>query len=215
MLVTENDSEWWYRAGRSSTVEPPQTGFSATQNVCRILFCPLSENVHSHWHMLSSYLCCRPKQSSSRNLGPALIIFLIKVQCISSPVPVAGSLGPDRDLSCRLVLVMCLFFLRSLQGYIYMASQLGFWPFPSLIGWHCLARQRPAKTMINWTQIENYPSWWIDVRRTLEKRVGVWCKSNKVTRYWLTQILTHKCANAPNKMDYMFPIWYSNGDIFQ
>ena len=126
----------------------------------------------------------------------------------------AGSLGPDRDLSCRLVLVMCLFFWRSLLG-IYMASQLGFWPFPSLIGWHCLARQRPAKTMINWTQIENYPSWWIDVRRTLEKRVGVWCKSNKVTRYWLTQILTHKCANAPNKMDYMFPIWYSNGDILQ
>ena len=108
-----------------------------------------------------------------------------------------------------------LIFLRSLQGYIYMASQLGFWPFPSLIGWHCLARQRPAKTMINWTQIENYPSWWIDVRRTLKKRVGVWCKSNKVTRYWLTQILTHKCANAPNKMDYMFPIWYSNGDILQ
>jgi len=47
------------------------------------------------------------------------------------------------------------------------------------------------------------------VKRTTEKAVRVGCKSNKVPRYWLPQILIPKCANAP-VMDHLLPNWNSS-----
>lgn len=149
--------------------------------------------------LLSSYIFCRPKQSNSRNLGLALDS-RIQVQCISSPVPVGGSIGPDRDLSCRW-----------LRGY-NVTWQANFFDW--------LALPSKVTMLIKWTKIKKkLPFMMVWCEAHFGDASGCLMQEQQGTTNPDPQM--SQCSNhglyfanfSPHQNKILLPIWYFNGYI--